>query len=328
MSERYTEQPPEGSFEQLDDIHTMDDLNKLALLYEFQINAMSADLDGKCEPEDSYLEEQIRTCINLLDHFAEKLQRKGEPIEITGTGLVPGDPNAHIGDATGVYNTFKGLYLGFTARQERQEESGLLRYEFGHFIFQDTIRIHGFLRDRTEVLRAFIPVASTELIETPQERSAREIQFLAAKLDTEDGLAHGINSVLFDSPSELNMPKLGELFSNSKLHQLPPKQQDLYLDYLNLKTDFDGKSMSVVSSCALLPSPERPELINAEGTIIGISRGFCLSGSIDMDAEGGPEINDKPDLYLAMEVVNDGKQLIVLIPAQRISVYEMYEDQQ
>lgn len=311
MTERYDEKPPEGLFEDINDVTNLSEITKLALYYSFQINCMADDENGTVAPSEAELHGHIASCVNTLDYLANRANLYGSAVEITGTAMHPSPSlDDNVADTIQSYGSFTGTYYGFAARAVKDDLTGMERWELGHIIEITQLQSNSFLRCRTDIFRAFMAVDDVELAETPQERMQRELGELVTTLDRNDENLNDLESVLFANTDSIDINQLGTIFDTWDKDAMSPQLLDKYLTYLNLQTQLLEQPVTVVASHFYDPQEKHIVLNSANNDISGVSRGFCIDSSLRQPFG---------QLCIAMSIADDEK--IILIPATAVETY-------
>lgn len=316
MEVSYNEMPPEGVFNFLEKIDTLTELNALAAVYEFQLNSVAADENGNVSPAESDEDEYVRRCISRLDEFVEHLGFMNATVEITGMAMLPADDHASTGHYFASSGTFRGEYLGFTARQEIIPDSDSYRIAVGHLLKMPPITKVGWLGKLTFEPNAFVPHADVERIETPEERVRRELADTYCSLPLNDDMASEIDAALINHDETEQLQIVGALFDTLAAKRPSEEVLDIYLRLLNLRSGLLDVSIIVASPYVIEPSQGKPIIFRPTTDIQGISRGFCMYDRVALgqgESQGTEALEQR--LHLAVEALSDEGSKIYLVPA-------------
>ncbi len=294
-----------------------------ALQIQDQINDQPVDTATKIQLAEAAVSYLDKLCAGLYLY---------EPVTCAGTYQVP-----VIGGQGGVVSkqnvtgVAEGYSMGFSYELEtwsfdEGHETAVERIEIGHVLQL----VRGKHISRFGVVEGdywvFAPIISNNL-RSKAELDHDQLQETLARFDPTDETISDIDVEVYAEQS-LNLLALAEIFRNVQIKPVQTSLLDDYLTYLNLITDWSGKTI-VIAAPHLYKTNEKceQEAYSTNEDIAGLCQGFCFSPAIKVNHDlQGYERQPGQDLCLAVEVNHpDGSQAILRIPANAIEVYLLDE---
>lgn len=323
MREHYTEKPPVGTFEELNGVGDLHDLNELAKIYSFQLNCLASDATGATSLPEAEMHGYVSWCITQLNDYAQRLNIVGEQVEITGNGTHRSpELNAPLGSTSESYDCFTGTYLGFKGQHVTDNMTRLERWVLGHTIELARREHDEIIYKRSEEFLVFVAAEDVELAETPIVRQQRELAELVLAVDPNDDLLQEIEAVLFAGNELINIAELGLIFDNVDISAIPQPILDMYLSYLNLQTEIVNKSLLIDAAYYYVPRDNIIMHTQSGANLTGLSQGFCFSEGLMFETIGG-NTSSKKQLFIALQNGSDNE--VILVPASAVDDY-LFDD--